>query len=988
MIYFAPVVYAQGEATQNDQQTIPDYSQAIDMLLELGFPDNKGYEYKTIKSPGLENSRRSTFSSSGDSADPPKLKGTGWLTKSPQDPSKQPVIFLDGTSRLYQESSSPNYTANDQPIQGKSSDANLLDDLKLVQKWLLAHSSSQTESHRWQYGGKDVFTSYFALACQAHRAGHTKEANQLIATLFRLSPSPESIIDGVITNIADAKLKVATQTFYKSKDWKAYHKDLISLQTTYSRGWSSRYALAMLIPKVEKRANGVEITSPSVEGVKFSPKVVDIITLTGKDGQKISVPMSDYYSSSDDQGLWLLDDQTHNPSDPPFTQLTQLGMEGFLALAALIGDDTLLLTVTDPGTHYSSYSYGYSYYNSDSSEIEQAEQLYRRMDRPKTRGEIALAYVKQCLPGLSSRDNFSGGQQYTDDEVKTTAIKFWKEHRNDSKLELVTYYLKNGNQTTISKVAASLLKDGSPESLALFENTVLESDSPSQYSQEVKNYTLKQRQKAKDFISKYKEALINELGTEKLENYEHSGQYTIMNDGGVEKFIEKLLRYTEGLKPSQLLVRLSRPEGNTQETLEQLQVALQSKPLGKYRSKFAYAAAKSDDVKAMQIITFLFQLDSSGQGMSEAGTAVDGDSPQAPKEGFDPPLSKFEAEDWLNLLQRTEKQASRYGEGTSIADRVGVLLENYANPNSDQEYFYQLYALLGAEEASKLYINRSTARLNGEDVPPLPSKDDVSEERLEEIVQQITDAKPAEVLTILEKLSVSEHLAWDGYLDENDPPEPFQKLGSLITKIDSSRATKNDTTQKAEEALKSLIIGKELNAETIQNLLPKLSENHQSLAGYSISISRNQSQPGYAAYLFSSSIMKARSESLTTLDKEISEKKHDHYVSLLLNPRSNDESNIILHSAKEITKDDVSKIVSTIENMNQGYLNAVITIESQTSIAASNAAREANKDEREAVIKFIKENAKAKLPDEVFEKMDLETLKQIKLQLEANPGSF
>lgn len=968
-------LHAQAESANTAKEATPDYGKAVDMLIGLGFPDTKDCVYKSINAPMLSNRSSYSMSSSNDRVPPPKMKGNGWLTAG-ENPKV--ISTIDASIQAYKETDSPNYSRDGEPVQGKSSDADVLEDMKAATKWLIESSSGYTQDHYWNYGGKQTFSQYFILACQAYRNGHKAEANELLATLFRLAPAPEELVDNVISSMADARLELVTQKFQQSKDWKAYHQDLTELQKTFSRGWPHRYALAILIPKVEKRALGNTPPMPKLEGINFTPQVAQILKQTATDGQQISFPNEQNYYYGEEQGspIWLLDeDKKHNPSDPPFQQLTQLGMDGFIGLTSLLDDDTLVLVDRGRSYYRSSRSYYSSY--SDTSEIQLAEQLYASMDRPMSRGEIAKAYIKQCVPELTP-NSYDSDTDYSNEDIKAMALAFWRSHKDDKQLDLLKYYLGSGNPKVVSTVARSLLNKNTPEGYSLFENAILASSTPSLYANEVKSYVLKRRQQSKEFLERYKKNLISELGPDKTDSYENNGQYMVMQDGGAEKFIEKLMRFTENLKPSQLLVRLSRADDNTEETLEMLGAALEGKPIGEFRAKFAYAAAKGDDAKAEKILSFLYQQDLSA-------TADDGQNKeQDAKAGFHPPMSDFETQDWLNLLDRTAKSAGRdeySGDVYSISQLAGLLVESIADPDYDDELFDNLYTIIGSDASYQIYVTRSKARLKGETIPPLPSKDDVSEDRQKELIAQLKASDAAKVLEILDRMSVSERLVFADYLENNDAPESYTATKDYITEFDSSRAPQLEATKKAEATLKTLLYAKKLDAETIKQVLPKLSEHQADLAGYSFSISRSRERLGYCVYIFSSSMMKMRIEALQALDKEIKEKKHEHYVSLLLNPSSDEESNIVIHGATEISKDDVTKIVSTLEELSQGYFNAGFTVENQASIEAAEKNKEANKDERETIITAILEKTNGAIKREVLDQMDLDSLKMIQKQI-------
>ena len=485
--------------TENNITTnkhIVDYTPAINELLKIGFPDIKNatnLRYVKINDNRLQSLTRN-FSYNSNHA-PKNLSGNGFLVPSGEPEKSNRFITLGGLELKHisneRKSLFGNSNSTEKITRGKVADADLKKDLEIATKWV----HEFTSSNNFKYRHNEVYTITLGYAALAHQAGYKEEATNLIKALFLNHNNPEDMIDTLINLLAEDEYKQCFSDFNKSTDWKAYLQELKVLQKKFPRGWKSQPGLSILIPLVENKINKVAIIEPKIKGHNFSPEIQKLLQ------QLLDPPkQNDRYFNTQ---LFLINTPNKDASAPPLVQLTQHGMDGFIALASLIGNDTLLIPSNQT---YANDYYGNSYYHDD--DRISPEEAFASMNKPNTLGSLAKTLISSNLP-----HNYETLSELDSDGYRNLAIQWWKEHRNDNRIELIQHYMELGNQGHTNTIINALAQENTDESSQLLEKSILQSEYPSNFYYSVENYVKKRKTKADDFLTQYIAAIETEITT-------------------------------------------------------------------------------------------------------------------------------------------------------------------------------------------------------------------------------------------------------------------------------------------------------------------------------------------------------------------------------------------------------------------------------------------------------------------------------------------
>lgn len=880
---------AYAQQTNTEESKIADFSTAIEQLIALGFPDSLGAKYVGIDLD-YYNDQHSPL---GDLEDQVKLTGGYWLLPSNDGSAK--VILGSGEVFEYRQSQQ-RFNGNLSSGSPLTAPHKLGDFDKDYSTIITLLDKLDSEEETSFYNDDSYKISVLRLGIFAHRAGHKEKGNALIQRILANSEIPEAHIDALISQIASLEYTKITQNFYASADWKSYHQDLLAIQNRFPRGWNQRHGLSILLPQIQQRANNTPVPLPKIEGVTFSAEIKALLEQTGS---RTQLPPPSYNQSS----AWVIEPAPVQQNNP-FQQLTAHGLDGFIALASLLGDQTLVIAQDHGYSNYSDYSISYSSFDSSyESPAEQALRSYASMMRPRTRGELAKQIISPII--ATNNSNIDSSTALSEEEMRSQAIDWWREHRKDTPLELCSYFLEHGSSQMSAIVATKLISINSTESIAIFEKCVLTNESPSSLSSLVKPYALKRKQEAIPFLTKYKEALTNELGDGKDTDYHSSGQYEIAQAGGVEKYIAKLLRYTEPLKPKQLLTRLSRKSAETTEILEQIAPALEGKPWGELRAKFIYAAAKSPPQKASQIIAFLTRFTTT--------------PPEDFSKAFSPPLSKFEIEDWNKLL-------SSEGNERNLMN-LSYLLESLSRPDFDVNLLQQCYYSLPSHSRSALIRKRSAAILAGTHPGKLPTAMDLSEEDLKTLTSEIA-ATPAEQMhPRLLELTPSETLAFQARVTgANAAPPSYLKAAKIITALQYPTSKDEQAYSTQGEILSEALLNRELNTDTLATLASTITKNLQQFSSVGLYLGPNSATVGFEVILTApNETFEGRFKQINDLNTQLQNKEIEHYVAISRNQFDEEAhfliwTNISSPSKEQLSAASAEKGIAHPENFDPRFI--------------------------------------------------------------------
>lgn len=126
-----------------------------------------------------------------------------------------------------------------------------------------------------EYGGFNLHGRLMLFAAQLQAAGETESANSLAAALFGAAENDSALIDGAISHLAGTDYTAATNAFFETTDWEAYHTAVKALLEKFPRGWADAPAVALLSSGLGKRS--ASPPPPYLPGIALKPVALTLL---------------------------------------------------------------------------------------------------------------------------------------------------------------------------------------------------------------------------------------------------------------------------------------------------------------------------------------------------------------------------------------------------------------------------------------------------------------------------------------------------------------------------------------------------------------------------------------------------------------------------------------------------------------------------------------------------------------------------------------
>jgi hypothetical protein len=630
------------------------------------------------------------------------------------------------------------------------------------------------------------------LATQIHQTGRTALANDLAMGLFDAVGSRETAVDAAVSMIADHAYESAAEAFFATGDWATYHRTLTDLVAKFPRGWSSREAVAMLLPQLAKQAAGEKPPVLSLPGIPLDPKALEAIErLAAKPEAKDSAAEAEkmvkrygmnlssmsprmraqVFASLRSQGMeqsgssspWLLgatDEDEETDTSPPLAQLTALGINALPALAALV-DDPLFTQIPNSQARNRS-----SYYSSDEGAAERILRVHASLNRPSTRGEIARGLLGSALPN-SSEDS----DQPDPEALRESALAFWKANKDATRDELAAVFLRDGSSYQTQTAATLLASSADPKAHKVFEAHVLAADPALEQLQNVQTYLAARKAAAKPFFEAYAK-LIRTQSAGIAEEGEHSNRYSyqINQAGGLEKLLKQLGNLVTEKSPHALAKEIAK--GNPADAQAEIQ-SLLALMKGDSPTKILYAMLEGAVTAEDPVIRSHFLSATRWLGR-ENYDELNEEGASAPSP--DRPLAEAEIKVWQKLVADTrevpnDSSRSPGSEKWTVGDLAANALAASINPKTYQATVQAAPIL--QKDLREIRREQAAAYLSGKPIPPLPDGSHVTPDRLRAIVAEAGEKPAPEIHPYLATLTPDDRAAWlDWVAEPGDLPLP------------------------------------------------------------------------------------------------------------------------------------------------------------------------------------------------------------------------
>ncbi len=762
-----------------------DYAGGFALLLEAGLPDIKGWQWVSLEN-WQDHSQWQLRSFLGEDF---SLSGTGWL---------QAEADTDGLRRFAPPGSLSLAAYFDERSQteraqefyqiamkqglsfasGKSQEA----DEKADVTALLERVTQALEKGAERHPG--VLPPLLITAAQWHQRGFKTEANQLAARLLGAAPEPGDLVRAVVASLADARLNVALAKFQNSGNWESLAEELRRLQTDFAVNWPRRPLAERLLAQIAPYLSGTGL--PPVQSEEFSlsekqqewwrrissaqPVQTDeqswqVASAPGMAVQRwlserLELPASESKSGPPDE-LW------HFPGDEDWITL----------FAAALGDELPVLT---PG--FQPEHFGRQYYNDDFGDLvgewdeDKIEEAWSQLNRPRTRGELAAALLKQMLPvdgdSMSEEEMIS---PETIDQLRESAREWQTKWRDKPVRELARRYFDEGDRNQKSLALRSLVRVGDAGDRQEIEEKLLQE--PEQTLDLTQNYVKELRGEAKGFLERFKPAFIAAYGRmmgkdaaddeaallASLPDYV-KGQITALeNLAGGRGLDEVLADYLEDRADDSVLYAAlsSEQEGDEPDPrpiVEKLLATAAGLP----------ASAASKQVRMLNLSQqMIYRGSRDDEGQTAAGLP-----------------------EWLRaaLLPLTGEEAAQAmapnwdGSRQSVQDHAAFLAVAAAWSRFDAQLMQKLRSL-PPEDFWAAMAPQGIALIEGKEPPPLPDPAALSEARRDELRQAVGSARGQAWLDFAGALDAAEKLAVLEMLKEADPDETWKAQVIKLSRV-------------------------------------------------------------------------------------------------------------------------------------------------------------------------------------------------------------
>lgn len=293
------------------------------------------------------------------------------------------------------------------------------------------------------------------LALALWQRGDATNATALFSALADRAGGATNVAAAAMNLVADGQYGNLYDEFRKTADWPAYRDGLRTLLARYPEGWRMAPVMQFLLERVEDRL--ARPAPPPAESAGLAKddlrQAADMLEL-----RAIRVKRDEY---SDPLALWLLPstwrDRALQPVDPEL-EIRARGLEAIPFLLKLAKDDALTpadrAEVVVASVYRSDLNMSLLDWAQDESARRKAVQtIFEGLDRPATRGEIALGWLQEMVPEYLQSDY----RRKDRDEQIAWMADFYRQNKGKSEDELAVVCLPGEYSFHLEKLSKSHL---------------------------------------------------------------------------------------------------------------------------------------------------------------------------------------------------------------------------------------------------------------------------------------------------------------------------------------------------------------------------------------------------------------------------------------------------------------------------------------------------------------------------------------------------
>lgn len=636
-------------------------------------------------------------------------------------------------------------------------EADVADDVKKLLRYLDESGEDLNESYRRQEAG-----AVFMAAAEYYCAGYTNEANGIVTRLFPAVPDRRSLIRTAVGQVADAALARAMAELERSGDWLAYSNALADHITRYGDAWEGGPYVSILHRKISEHI--AKPGPPAIEGLTEADRALLAELFRSTHGLFIKPNLDFLMGAPWVLGLtntvagtggrrfpMMISSQKAEPW--PFGDaLRDRGMTAVPLLIALLEVDTLLpCRAQGSNRDYEDYDDGF---RGPAGILK----YYRRLPQPWKVSDLARSLLLPLLPpdGETARTA-------TEDNaaIKAKVSAWFEEASGKSREALANDYLEKGHPHQQMAVLTHRMQTETNTAPADIEKAIVVME-PYMQMQMVRQYVTSPAWKGGDFLDRLEARLLNSNGAEKAtgmyveEAAAGFPQPSYRDESGIKRELKELRLLTNQVDFALLFKRVAAREVSSRSVYRLLYS--QNAPSARDAAIRDYFAAIELSQGSTEAVTALLELLPSILTMARAGESEDETAEDA---AF--------PEELTNSLRRlledsrplVEKDTFEKGGVATIAEHVAYCIE--LSLGGGQTLTPIMKAGLDLSLFKQTLKERAIARLQGakeENLPPLPTGDDVTKERRSDLLDPLKAANDATTaIAILDSLSFDERIA-------------------------------------------------------------------------------------------------------------------------------------------------------------------------------------------------------------------------------------